>query len=204
VRREDGDIRGAEPVLFGRLRKEKTTRFILHEIDEIQQTAQKTGLDSNLIKGGVRGCTLSLFLASRWIGLFPKEKVIHLSRPCELTHWVNSLRPCCIIAAIKKTSVCPGFTNSRAWDNLVRHLFIMVQPRSSVSYGEHVHQDWWFDVKPNAHLLFWKQMLLLPRKLIHVGRSPSVSGRAWEAISPPFKIYTRCIYFLKDSILCFV
>jgi len=40
----------------------------------------------------------------------------------------------------------------------------VVQPRSSVSYGEHVHQDWWFDVKPNVHLLFWKQLLLLPSK----------------------------------------
>ena len=62
----------------------------------------------------------------------------------------------------------------------------VVQPMSSVrvSCGKHVHQDWWFDVKPNAHLFFWKQILLLPRKLIQVGRSPSVSRRAWEAISP--------------------
>ena len=33
--------------------------------------------------------------------------------------------------------------------------------------------------------LFWKQILLRPSKFIRVGRSPSVSGRAWEAIALP-------------------
>ncbi len=39
---------------------------------------------------------------------------------------------------------------------------------------------------------------------LQVGRSPSVSGRAWEAISPPFKISSswRLPYCVLDKFMC--